>query len=174
MAAQPGDSSRNDPNDPLVDSDPNRRSVTEPWRPRNYRTRRAAPVDAGLAPDQAGQGGIGQGEIAQLFAGGEAGGRAFRWLLNEGRRLPDLADIVVGLAGQLTEGGLPLQRLYLAQRTIHPQVGAIGYLWNKGDQTAQMIEREHSITTSQVYLTSPMRRIYEEGERLIRRKLTGP
>jgi adenylate cyclase len=114
------------------------------------------------------------GEIAQLFAGGEAGGRAFRWLLNEGRRLPDLANIVAGLGRQLTEGGLPLQRLYLGQRTIHPQMGALGYLWNNGDQTAQLIEREHAVVTGAAYLNSPMRRLYEDGEKLIRRKLVGP
>src|SRR3569623_2737422 len=161
MAAQPSDSTRETTPEPLVDSDPNRRSAEEPWRPRSYR--RSNTPDA-IAP----------GEIAQLFAGGEAGGRAFRWLLNEGRRLSDLADIVVGLAAQLSEGGLPLQRIYLAQRTIHPQMGAIGYLWNKGDQTAQLIEREHAITTSQAYLASPMRRLYEDGEKLIRRRLVGP
>jgi adenylate cyclase len=148
----------------LVDSDPNRRSAVEPWRPARPRGRNRAEAEGGVAP----------AEIAQLFAGGEAGGRAFRWLLNEGRRLPDLGDVVVGLAAQLTEGGLPLQRAYLAQRTIHPQMGAIGFLWNKGDATAQLIEREHAITTSQAYLLSPMRRLYEDGEKLIRRRLTGP
>src|SRR3954462_314836 len=103
MAAQSGDSSREDPNEPLVDSDPNRRPASDAWRPRGMRDSRRAPAGDGIAP----------GEIAQLFAGGEAGGRAFRWLLNEGRRLPDLANIVAGLGRQLTEGGLPLQRLYL-------------------------------------------------------------
>jgi len=166
MAAQPSDSTRDTTTEPLVDSDPNRRSAVEPWRPRSHR--RSSAPDA-TAPD-----GLGQGEVAQLFAGGEAGGRAFRWLLNEGRRLGDLAEIVAGLGRQLTEGGLPLQRLYLGQRTIHPQMGAIGYLWNAGDPTAQVIEREHSVVSGQAYLTSPMRRLYEDGEKLIRRKLTGP
>src|SRR5690242_10514692 len=120
MAAQPNDSTRQDPTLPLVDSDPNRRPATDPLG----QSRRRPPA----APDL-----VAPGEIAQLFAGGEAGGRAFRWLLNEGRRLSDLAEVVGGLARQLTEGGLPLQRLYLGQRTIHPQLGAIGYLWNQGD-----------------------------------------
>jgi adenylate cyclase len=164
MAAQPGDSSREDPNAPVVDSDPNRRSAIDPWRPRGTRGSRRTGEGESMAP----------GEIAQLFAGGEAGGRAFRWLLNEGRRLPDLANIVAGLGRQLTEGGLPLQRLYLGQRTIHPQMGALGYLWNNGDQTAQLIEREHAVVTGAAYLNSPMRRLYEDGEKLIRRKLVGP
>jgi adenylate cyclase len=171
MAAQPSDSARENSPEPPVDSDPNRRSVAEPWRPRSYRRSTApeASLAAGLGPGE-----IGQGEIAQLFAGGEAGGRAFRWLLNEGRRLKDLAEIVAGLGRQLTEGGLPLQRLYLGQRTIHPQMGALGFLWNQGDQTAQVIERDHTVVSGQTYLASPMRLLYEEGEKLIRRKLTGP
>jgi adenylate cyclase len=159
MAAQPSDSTRQDPASPLVDSDPNRLAATD-WPPRR---RRSSATDL-VAP----------GEIAELFAGGEAGGRAFRWMLNEGRRLSDLAEVVGGLARQLTEGGLPLQRLYLGQRTIHPQLGAIGYLWNQGDHAVQMIEREHSVTTSAAYLTSPMRRLYEDGETVIRRRLVGP
>jgi len=166
MAAKPDESQRQDPPTTLVDSDPNRRPATDSWRPvRRYRRSEgdAAPPD-----------GINSGEIAQLFAGGEAGARAFRWLLSDGRRLPELADVVVGLARQLTEGGLPLNRLYLGQRTIHPQMGAIGYLWNQGDTSAQVIEREHSITTSAAYLLSPMRKLYEEGETLIRRRLVGP
>ncbi|GAB2178005.1 adenylate/guanylate cyclase domain-containing protein [Dongia sp. agr-C8] len=166
MAAQPSDSTRDKTTEPPVDSDPNRRSAAEPWRPRSYRR--------STAPEARAPYGIGQGEIAQLFAGGEAGGRAFRWLLNDGRRLNDLREIVAGLGRQLSEGGLPLQRLYLGQRTIHPQMGAIGYLWNKDDSTAQVIEREHSVVSGQTYLSSPMRRLYEDGEKLIRRKLTGP
>src|SRR3954466_15416012 len=104
MAAQPDESQREDPStSPLVDSDPNRRSVADPWRPARMRGGRRNAGPDGVAP----------GEIAQLFAGGEAGARAFRWLLNDGRRLADLADVVTGLARQLTDGGLPLQRLYL-------------------------------------------------------------
>src|SRR5262245_12085818 len=106
MAAQPSDSMLEDPNAPVVDSDPNRAAVG-PWRPTRYRGNRRPAAD-----------GVAQGEIAQLFAGGEAGARAFRWLLNEGRRLPDLAEVVAGLGRQLNEGGLALQRLYLGQRTI--------------------------------------------------------
>jgi adenylate cyclase len=163
MAAQPSDPQRGDTTSPLVDSDPNRRPAGEPWRP--VRVRRDGHAAAnGTAP----------AEVAQLYAGGEAGARAFRWLLSDGRRLPILAETVAGLAQQLQEGGLPLQRIYLAQRTIHPQMGAIGYLWNKGDRIAQVIEREHSITSSAAYLLPPMRKLYDEGERLIRRRLVGP
>ena len=162
MAVLSNNSARDDPTSAPVDSDPNRRMEVDPWS-----LRRSG------AKSQAG-GEVGAAEIAALFEGGQAGGRAFHWLLNEGRRLPELADVVAGVARQLTEGGLPLQRFFLGQRTLHPQMGAIGYIWNQGDQTSQTVERDHSITTTSAYLLSPMRRIYEGGEKLIRRRLVGP
>ena len=84
----------------------------------------------------------------------------FRWLLEEGRRIAELVDFVAAMARELAAGGLPLQRVYVAQRTLHPQVAALGYLWNRGDQTAQRIERDYALTASAAYLMSPMRRIY--------------
>ena len=149
-----------------VDSDPNRRTVVDwvPARQRRAQEQRAGRTERAVAP----------AAVDQLLAGDPAGNRAFRWLLEDGRRLSDLGDVVAGLARELAAGGLPLQRIYLAQRTLHPQMGALGFLWNRGDTTAQLIEREHSVTTSAAYLLSPMRRIYEEGEKLIRRRLVGP
>jgi len=164
MAASPSDSALEDLTSSPIDSDPNRRAAVDPWRPARLRVGDLLGAGAEIAPT----------EIAELWSSASAGGRAFRWLLNEGRRLPDLGDVVTGLAKQLAEGGLPLQRIYLAQRTLHPQMGAIGYLWNQGDETAQLIEREHSITTSAAFLLSPMKRLYEDGEKLIRRRLVGP
>ena len=158
MAASNKSNSREEDALPLVDSDPSRRAANDPWNvPQAKRERRTL-----LA-----------GDIATLVGAGFQN-RAFRWLLEEGRRLSHLVDFVARLSNELTEGGLPLLRLYLAQRTLHPQVGALGYLWNRGDRVAQMIEREHAITVSAAYLTSPMRRIYEAGEKLIRRRLVGP
>jgi adenylate cyclase len=157
MAAPNKSNQREDIAPQVVDSDPSRRAANDPW---------ATPVRRhGPRPLT--------GDVGALTGGGFQG-RAFRWLLEDGRRIVDLVEFVAALSHELTAGGLPLQRLYLAQRTLHPQVGALGYLWNRGDRTAQMIEREHAITASSAYLLSPMRRIYENGEKLIRRRLAGP
>lgn len=140
----------------LVDSDPNRRPGADQWR----------------APARDSEGS--EVDIARLAQAVSSYERAFRWLLNKGRRLPDVVDVVAGLARELSAGGLPLLRVYLAQRTLHPQVAALGYLWNRGDQTAQLIERDYTIASGPAYLNSPMRRIYDEGERMLRRRLKGP
>jgi adenylate cyclase len=148
----------------LVDSDPNRLGVEDVTRP-------AAP---GAGKEGARLPAARPLDVVQLASSGESFGRAFRWLLAEARRIPDLGDIVTGLCRVLTEGGMPLQRLYLAQRTLHPQMAAIGYLWNRGDTSTQTIAREHAVLASSTFLNSPMRRLYEFGESLIRRRLTGP
>jgi adenylate cyclase len=146
-----------------VDSDPNR-PAAEAWRPARLRRidGHTPEPHATIAP------------LDQMLLNEPACARAFRWLLEDGRRLPDLGAVVAGLARELTEGGLPLLRIYLGQRTLHPQVGALGHLWNRGDTAAQLIERDHAVITSAAYLTSPMRKIYDEGARMIRRRLVGP
>jgi adenylate cyclase len=158
MAAPSKSNTRENDVLPLVDSDPSRRPANDPWNvPAARRGRRP----------------LATGDIAALVGTGFQN-RGFRWLLEEGRRIAELVDFVAAMARELTEGGLPLQRVYVAQRTLHPQVAALGYLWNRGDQTAQRIERDYAITASAAYLMSPMRRIYEAGEKLIRRRLVGP
>jgi adenylate cyclase len=143
----------------LVDSDPNRLGAEDIARPAAIGARAGAAAVL---------------DVAQVAASGESFGRAFRWLLAEARRMPDLDEIVTGLCRQLSEGGLPLQRLYLAQRTLHPQIGALGYLWNRGDAAARLITREHAVVASPAFLNSPMRRLYEFGETQVRRRLVGP
>jgi adenylate cyclase len=144
----------------LVESDPNRRGVEDIARPAPAAPQEPAPVRPL--------------DVAQLAASGESFGRAFRWLVTEARQIPDVVDVVAGLCRELIAGGMPLQRLYLAQRTLHPQMAAIGYLWNRGDTAAQVIAREHATLASATFLNSPMRRVYEFGESLLRRRLTGP
>jgi adenylate cyclase len=158
MAAPSKTETHEDAASALVDSDPSRRAANDPWQAPRARAEWSPALGADLS----------------VLIGGGFQRRAFSWLLSEGRRIYHLIEFVAGLGGELIEGGLPLQRLYLAQRTLHPQVGALGYLWNRGDPVAQMIEREHAITVSAAYLSSPVRRIYENGEKLIRRRLAGP
>jgi len=69
--------------------------------------------------------GLQAADIASLVGSGFQN-RGFRWLLEEGRRITALVDFVAALSRELTAGGLPLQRVYVAQRTLHPQVAALG------------------------------------------------
>ncbi|MBM3601908.1 MAG: adenylate/guanylate cyclase domain-containing protein [Alphaproteobacteria bacterium] len=95
------------------------------------------------------------------------------WLLAEGRRITDGTVMVTELAARLVEAGLPLARLSLNLRTLHPQVLATAYVWKRDAGCAQQIDREHGIQFTDAYLNSPMRAVFEEG-RGGRWHLTGP
>lgn len=100
--------------------------------------------------------------------------RAFHWLLTEGRMLPDLETFTAGLTQVLTAGGFPLLRLFLGLRTLHPQIAATAYIWNRGTDKIEVVSRDHAVLNSPVYMQSPLRELYEKRQTMIRRRLTGP
>lgn len=100
--------------------------------------------------------------------------KAFRWMLEEGRLLPDLGMLVTGLSQQLSGAGFPLLRLFVSVRTLHPQIAAIGYVWGRGDTEAKRVARDHAVLSSPEFIASPLRILYDGDVGEIRRRLTGP
>ncbi len=109
----------------------------------------------------------------ELYLGSPGVERAFRWLLREGRSQPGLAQLTGGLARELTEGGFPLMRAFIAKPTLHPQIASVAFRWSRQDPKVETFTRERDIWQSDTYLRSPMPVIIA-GERYIRRRLTGP
>jgi adenylate cyclase len=100
--------------------------------------------------------------------------RAFRWLLRDGRHQPTSGELLQGLCRELTEGGFPLMRAFLAKPTLHPQIASIAYRWARAQPVVEAFTREHDIWQSDQYLRSPMALIYAGEESIIRRRLFGP
>jgi adenylate cyclase len=98
---------------------------------------------------------------------------AFRWLLEEGRLIPDLGELVTELALHLTEQDFPLLRFFVSVRTLHPQIAAIGYAWGRGDRVAKRVARDHAVLSSPEFLSSPLRILYQGEVPEIRRRLHG-
>jgi len=99
--------------------------------------------------------------------------RTFRWLLRDGRQQPNSGDLLQGFCRELTEGGFPLMRAFVAKPTLHPQIASIAYRWERTKPEVEAFTREHDIWQSDQYLRSPMALIYA-GEPMIRRRLFGP
>lgn len=95
------------------------------------------------------------------------------WLLTEAPALPSTDAMIGELGARLNTAGLPVARIQVGTRTLHPQLFAIGYLWYRGQAAAQEIQRGHEISTSAVYLNSPVKAIHD-GAPEIRRRLEGP
>ena len=100
--------------------------------------------------------------------------RAFRWLLRDGRHQPNSGELLQGFCRELTEGGFPLMRAFLAKPTLHPQIASIAYRWSRTQPMVEAFTREHDIWQSDQYLRSPMALIYAGEESMIRRRLFGP
>ena len=100
--------------------------------------------------------------------------RTFRWLLRDGRHQPTSGELLQGFCRELTEGGFPLMRAFLAKPTLHPQIASIAYRWSRAEPNVEAFTREHDIWQSEQYLRSPMALIYAGEESMIRRRLFGP
>lgn len=96
------------------------------------------------------------------------------WIVTEGRRQTGLSEVLAGLCRHLVETGVPLARVMLSQRTLHPLVAARGIFWRQGNAgCTEQIDRGHDVLQDEVYLRSPLRLAYEQG-RSVRRRLVGP
>ncbi len=99
--------------------------------------------------------------------------RALRWLLGPGRLVPGTRDFLQGFVGELTAAGFPLQRLFMAMKTLHPQIGGVSFIWSRETGEVEVITRERRIFQSAMYQESPMERIYSGAASFIRRRLIG-
>ena len=93
------------------------------------------------------------------------------WLLRTGRLAPASDDLLGGLCELLLAQGLPLERVGIHGRVIHPQVVGIRILWRRGIGSEET--RYGYDTVEAGYDTSPLKVVYESGQPL-RRRLKGP
>ena len=76
---------------------------------------------------------------------------------------------------QLVNHGVPLLRMQLAQRALHPEFGGIGFTWTRADgMNAEYFARTDHTEAPVEWLQSPFFALIEGGEDEIYADLTGP
>jgi len=102
-------------------------------------------------------------------------GPVLEWLLEEGRYIARTRDLVNQLCNRIVESGVPLWRVVINVRTIHPQILATAYAWRRGAD-AVAIDRGHDILNDPAYLNSPFKVIHDGAGGLRRRieQIEGP
>lgn len=113
---------------------------------------------------------------------GEDGGGAERgdgladpvavWLIEEGWKVAGVAELVRGLCEGLVATGLPMWRLNLLVRWLHPEFMGASYLWRRGDPEVGFFRVGEEVLASPAYLDSPSRIAFEAGT-TVRRRLVG-
>jgi adenylate cyclase len=97
-----------------------------------------------------------------------------QWLVTTGRTQLGPRELVAELCKHLVITGVPLARMMLSVRVLHPLVAARGIFWRRGNAgCTEQIDRDHGVLNDEVYLRSPLYPAYQHGE-AVRRRLVGP
>jgi adenylate cyclase len=97
---------------------------------------------------------------------------AIAWLTDGARSAVLSQDVLAQLCGRLVDCGLPLWRVAVFVRTLHPLLFGRSFIWRPGvdvEVAAPPFQFEDDAT----FLSSPVQRIYATGE-AIRRRLADP
>jgi adenylate cyclase len=92
------------------------------------------------------------------------------WLIAVGWDIPEAIELVAALARTMNRAGMPVARLRISLRTLHPQFIGIAYTWHRATDAVEVVRPPHAILLDEAYMRSPLAAIYE-GAGAIRRRL---
>ena len=95
------------------------------------------------------------------------------WLLHEAPSAPSARDLVEQFARAMLAAGIPVWRLWLSVRTLHPQLIGTGFIWEDNGKGVQQNALSREMLTDPRYLDSPVKAIFE-GAGGFRRRLDVP
>jgi adenylate cyclase len=87
------------------------------------------------------------------------------WLAREGRFLSDNGEILGELCDRLAAAGLPLDRVSLHLRALHPQYRGVSRIWQPGMPVDEQF-LDHGLEKTATYLESPVRAVTQQHRRL--------
>lgn len=88
------------------------------------------------------------------------------WLVGDECHELDDPGLAAAFGARLRAAGLPVDRLTLHLRTLHPQILGWSVAWAP-NEAAEVREREHGIEDSPGFAGSPLRRVMETRESLV-------
>ena len=94
------------------------------------------------------------------------------WLVDGARSAPLAQDVLTELCERLTASGLPLWRVVVFVRTLHPQVIGRRFVW-RPDTGTEVSDGSFELLERDIFRNSPMAYVAATGEAL-RRKLADP
>lgn len=94
------------------------------------------------------------------------------WLIDGARSVRRPQDVLAELCRRLTEAGLPLYRVAVLVRTLHPNVIGRRFVWRPGTEV-EISEGRYETLTTDTYRRSPVVPVFQIGQ-TIRRRLEDP
>ena len=90
------------------------------------------------------------------------------WMVDGGRPASRPRDIVGDMCERLQACGLPLYRVAIFVRTLHPDVLGRRFLWRPG-HAVEVLEAPHSFRETDAFQHSPIPLVIRRGEAVRRR-----
>jgi adenylate cyclase len=95
------------------------------------------------------------------------------WLLSDAWNAASVRELVIQLSHRLYASGVPILRLQLLIRTLHPQVFANGYTWWRDTDEVETFSAPHDVLETREHKESPYTPILN-GAGGVRRSMDGP
>lgn len=83
------------------------------------------------------------------------------WLLREAWEAASSRELTHRFVQCLRQGGVPVKRLRVVIRTLHPLLAATNYHWSEKEPEVGRFEVSHDMQRSNMFQDSPFRRIFE-------------
>jgi adenylate cyclase len=96
------------------------------------------------------------------------------WLLREAWSVPRSTDLVDELCRRLLGEGVPLWRLSLFFRTLHPEVFGDRFQWRRDTGVTAYDAAPRSVVGTPTFVRSPLISLQQGHEPFLRRRLVGP
>jgi adenylate cyclase len=94
------------------------------------------------------------------------------WLIDGARSAPQPVEVLAQLSERLVASGIPLWRVAVFVRTLHPQVMGRRFIWRPGTEI-EVSEAPFELLESADFLDNPIAQVYATG-RALRRRLADP
>jgi adenylate cyclase len=94
------------------------------------------------------------------------------WLLSDGWNIASPRELVGQLGDRMVDIGIPVYRIRVNIRTLHPQFIGTSYAWQRGAEEVTETTPSHAILQEERYLRSPFAVIFQ-GAGGVRRRLEG-
>ena len=93
------------------------------------------------------------------------------WLLTEGRQIRDPSELLTELTTRLDAAGARIDRMRISSRTLHPQLVALGVVWNRAGGV-ETWNGPHGVQESDAYMGSPLQFVNQQMQ-VFRKRLIG-
>lgn len=94
------------------------------------------------------------------------------WIMEAALRGADMPTLVDGAMNRLFATGVPIERVHVTFRTLHPAFESVSLIWRRGKGVSSH-EFVHGSATNQAWQDSPFYFMIDHGIRCLRRRLRG-